>query len=183
MPLLSVATGVFLCFIQITDCEVMLSSPVIQPASQQTWVQVPGKPIAPGTVFCTAIITCNQALPYFLCVKRDIPSEVSWNVNFDDQTKILTSNISSVSLLLSLEDSGVFRLGSAPWQLLNVLGFVIALVKHNNGFLRVAKCLLRSCNKKRNVPFYLSVNKYWTKEPNTGLICTHAITTSKPLRI
>lgn len=34
MPLLSVATGGFLCFIQITDCEVTLTSPMIQPASR-----------------------------------------------------------------------------------------------------------------------------------------------------
>lgn len=99
------------------------------------------------------------------CTFWSIPKCKLWWSN------ILTSNISSVNLLLSLEDSGVLRLGSALWQLLNVLGFVIALLKHNNGFLLVAKCLLRS-NKKRNVPFYLSVNKYWTKEPNTGLICT-----------
>lgn len=85
MPLLSVATGGFLCFTQITDCEVMLTSPVVQPARQQTWIQLPGKPVALGIVFCTAIITCNQALPCFLCVRRGVPSEVSRNVNFDDQ--------------------------------------------------------------------------------------------------
>lgn len=42
MPLLSVATGGFLCFTQITDCEVMLTSPVVQPARQQTWIQLQG---------------------------------------------------------------------------------------------------------------------------------------------
>lgn len=78
MPLLSVATGGFLCFIPITDYEIMLTRAMIQPASQQAWVQLPGKPIPPGAVFfCTAIITCNQAPPYFLCMRKDVPSQVS----------------------------------------------------------------------------------------------------------
>lgn len=77
MPLMSVATGVFLRFIQITDCEVMLTSSMIQPERQQIWVQDSRKPIAPGAVFHTAITTCSQALPYFLCLRRDAASELS----------------------------------------------------------------------------------------------------------
>lgn len=59
-------------------------------------------------------LTCSQALPNFLPLRREAPSEVSRNVNLYNQTKILTYNINIVDLLPSLEGDGVLGLGSAP---------------------------------------------------------------------
>lgn len=113
MPLISVATGVFPCFIPITGCEVMLTSTMIQAA---------GRPVSnfQGSQSLQVLfspqqyLTCSPALPYFLPLRRETPSEVSRDVSLDNQTKILTYNINIVDLLPSLEGNGVLGLVSAP---------------------------------------------------------------------